>query len=100
MQPNKQLRRETAMNNVLPIHTPEWRLVETDWHIIVGNRTVAVLMPNSDEHFPHYKWLSLIICDDCPDYGWHAVDFETLAVAQGDIEQWWHHACRGEAYQP
>jgi hypothetical protein len=90
----------TKTNNVLPIHTPQWRLIETDWHMIVGNRTVAVLIPNSDDNFPEYKWLSFIVCDDCPEHGWSNVDFETLAGAQHALGQWWHHARQGEAYRP
>ena len=79
---------------------PEWRQVENDWHMIVGNETVAALMPNSDATFPQYKWLSAIVCDDYPDHGWSNVDFETLEGAQHVLEQWWHHARQGEAYRP
>ena len=82
------------------LHGPKWQLVETDWHLIVGNRTVAVLIPNCDDRFPHYRWLSRIVRDEPDDCGWHAVDFETLEMAQHDIGQWWRHACRGEAYRP
>lgn len=88
------------MNNVLSFHTPIWRLVETDWHLIVGNRTVAVLLPNSDRLFPRYKWLSRIICDNLAAYGWDNVDFESLEDAQHVMTQWWRHARRGEAYRP
>jgi hypothetical protein len=32
--------------------------------------------------------------------GWHAVDFETLRMAQHDLEHWWEYARRGEDYDP
>jgi hypothetical protein len=80
---------------------PQWREVDNEWHMLIGNESVAKLTPNSDaERFPQYKWVSLITTDDYPDHGWHAVDFETLAVGQSDLEQWWHHARQGEAYDP
>jgi hypothetical protein len=79
---------------------PKWQLVDTDWHMIVGSRTVALLLPNSDNQFPRYRWLSCIVCDDCEAFGWDGLDFETLEAAQADIEQWWTYACRGEAYRP
>jgi hypothetical protein len=82
------------------LHKAKWRLVDTDWHMIIGNRTVAVLMANADTLFPRYRWLSRIICDSIDDFGWDGVDFERLDIAQADLEQWWKHACRGEAYRP
>jgi len=82
------------------LHNPKWRPVESDWHMIAGNRTVAVLTPNFDTRFPGYRWLSRIVGDDCEDFGWDNVDFETLEIAQTALEQWWRHACRGEAYRP
>jgi len=88
------------MNKVSLLHAPQWNLVGTEWHLIVGNRTVARLIPNSDHNFPQYHWLSLIGDHEYPDHGWHVVDFETLEIAKSDIEQWWAHMCRGEVYRP
>jgi hypothetical protein len=92
--------RQAPEQQPTPEIAPEWRQVENDWRMIVGNETVAVLIPNSDERFPQYEWLSLIVTDDYPEHGWHAVDFETLEGAQHTLEQWWHHARKGEAYRP
>jgi hypothetical protein len=88
------------MNDVSLLHVPRWQLVETDWHLMIGNRTLAVLIPNSDTRFPRYKWLSRITCGDCEACGWDSIDFETLESAEHDIEQWWLHARRGKAYRP
>ncbi len=52
---------------------------------MIGNRSVARLIPNSDERFPQYHWLSVIDGDEFPDHGWHAVDFETLEIAQYNL---------------
>jgi hypothetical protein len=88
------------MNKVSLLHAPQWTLVGTQWHLIVGNRSVAKLIPNSDRTFPQYHWLSVIEYEEYPDHGWHAVDFETLEIAKHDLEQWWAHMCKGEAYRP
>ena len=88
------------MNTVTLLHTPQWTPVEDEWHLIVGNRSVAKLIPNSDRKFPQYNWLSVIEDPEYPDHGWHAVDFETLEIAKHDIEQWWEHMCRGETFTP
>jgi formylglycine-generating enzyme required for sulfatase activity len=40
-----------------------------------------------------------VLARDYADSPWHAVDFRTLAIAKYDIEQWWLHFCRGEAYR-
>lgn len=87
------------MNNFALRHTPQWNIVGNEWHMIVGNRHVATLRPNFCTRLSEYKWLALID-DEFEDYGWHATDCETLAIAKFDLEQWWFHMCRGEAYQP
>jgi hypothetical protein len=87
------------MTATIPPHKPQWRLLDPHWVMIVGNREVARLVPNRDANFPSVKWLSLIH-PDFEDHGWHAVDFTTLAIAQADLEQWWFHMLRGEAYRP
>jgi len=56
-------------------------------------------MPNFDPNCSRYRWLS-VIDGDYESYGWHAVDFETQNAAKYDIEQWWSHMCRGEAFRP
>jgi hypothetical protein len=35
-------------NELRLLHKPKWQLVESDWHMIAGNRTVAPPMPNFD----------------------------------------------------
>ena len=83
------------------LHKPRWQQDGENWLMIVGNRAVAALIPNSDEQFPHYKWLSLILAESpIDDYGWCSVDFTSLEIGQYDLEQWWHYASRGERYNP
>ncbi len=79
---------------------PQWREVEGAWEMSVNGQVVAALLPNSDPNFPDVAFLSQIVTNDLASHGWDAVDFATLEDAQHDIEQWWHHARRGEAYQP
>jgi len=89
------------MTEIIPLHTPIWQYDGTEWHLIVGNRSVARLVTNETPVFPDIKWLSVI--DDeylDVDHGWHAVDFAELETAQFDIEQWWLHVCRGEMFAP
>ena len=89
------------MTKIEQLHKPRWQPDDENWLMIVGNRAVAVIIPNSDERFPHYKWLSEILSDSpYAEYGWSAVDFSSLAIAQYEIEQWWHHASRGLRYDP
>jgi hypothetical protein len=69
--------------------------------MIVGNRVVAGLIPNSDDLFSEYRWLSVVYAESpFEGYGWSAVDFISLQDAQYDLEQWWHHAARGQCYDP
>src|SRR5258708_5614986 len=98
MQPNNLER--YLMNDIKLLHKPQWTLVGTDWHMIIGNRSVAHLIPVFSPHVPQYKWLSVIEYREYNDHGWHAVDFETLDIAKYDIEQWWFHMCRGEKFRP
>jgi hypothetical protein len=85
------------MVEIAALHRPHWQQDGENWLMIVGNPAVAALIPNSDEQFPHYKWLSLIFAESLfDDYGRCSVDFTSLEIAQYDIEQWWHHASRGE----
>jgi hypothetical protein len=88
------------MQNVDLHNTPKWTQVGEDWHMLIGNKSVARLTPVSEENFPHIHWLSIMDSDDYEDHGWHAVDFETLEIAMYDIEQWWQHMCIGEAFDP
>jgi hypothetical protein len=90
-----------AMTGITPLHTPVWRQDGPDWIMMVGTRTVAALVPNSCDLFPRYRWLSRFVGgNEYPDYGWENVDFETLGIAQYDLEQWWFHMLRGERYHP
>jgi hypothetical protein len=86
------------MNKIAVLHKPLWRPSGADWHLMIGNRSVAKITPNFCVILPHYKWLS-VLARDYADSPWHAVDFRTLAIAKHDIEQWWLHFCRGEAYR-
>ena len=88
------------MQNVDLLHTPRWAQVGEDWHMLIGNKSVARLIPVSEENFPHIHWLSVMDSNDYEDHGWHAVDFETLRIAMYDIEQWWLHMCMGEKFDP
>ena len=89
------------MTNIEQLHQPRWQPDGENWLMLVGNRAVAALIPNSDDMFPHYRWLSVILAESpFDDHGWCSVDFTTLEIAQYDIEQWWHHAARGERYDP
>jgi hypothetical protein len=86
------------MNEVKSLHVPMWQLSGTEWHLIVGNRSVAKVVPNFDRNCSRHRWLS-VIDGDYDAHGWHAVDFETVDTAKHDIEQWWSHMCRGEAFR-
>jgi hypothetical protein len=89
--------RYCTMTNIQALHRPQWRIDGVEWHLIVGNRSVAKLIPNFDPARPRCRWLSII---DGPNVPWHAVDFADLDIAKFDLEQWWLHMCRGEAYHP
>jgi hypothetical protein len=56
------------MTNIGFVHRPLWQLDGGDWHLMIGNRSVAQIIPNSCDELPHIHWLS-IISDDYPDYG-------------------------------
>jgi hypothetical protein len=90
------------MIDTIPLHQPKWQLDGRDWIMLVGNRVVAVLVPNSCDFLPQFCWLSRFVGGEegYPNYGWDNVDFETLEVAKYDIEQWWWHMLRGEVYRP
>ena len=91
---------QTLTNDVRLIHPPTWQLDGDEWHMIVGNRSVAKIVPNECAMFPRVHWLSVIESHEYPDHGWHAVDFETLETAKYGLEQWWEHMCRGEEFDP
>jgi hypothetical protein len=87
------------MNEIRQLHEPEWRFVEPDWVMIVGNRDVARLVPIPVEErgpLPWANWLSQIHPDY--DHGWDCVEFEASWIGQCIVEQWWVHMCRGERY--
>jgi hypothetical protein len=89
------------MTEIIPLRQPRWQQDGADWIMIVGNRMMAALVPNSCDLYPQYHWLSCFVGgDEYPDHGWDNVDFETLDGAKYDIEQWWRHVLRGEAYRP
>jgi hypothetical protein len=88
------------MTDIHSLHRPQWRIDGAEWHLIVGNRSVAKLIPNFDPAHPRCRWLSIIDGADMPEHGWHAVDFTDLDIAKSDLEQWWHHLCRGQAFRP
>lgn len=88
------------MNDIRLLHSPRWQLSGTEWHLMVGNRSVAKIIPNFDPNTSRHRWLSVIEDADFEDGGWHAVDFERLDVAKADIEQWWLHMCQGKTFAP
>jgi hypothetical protein len=90
---------DATLNDVRLLHKPRWQLVDRFWEMIAGNRTVAVLIPVKFRPWvPRFRWLTRILCDELPDYCWDNVDC-TLEGGQELLEQWWRHACRGEAYR-
>ena len=87
------------MENVELLYKLQWNAVGDEWHLVVGNKSVARIIPNSCKWYPRIQWLS-IIEDGYEDHGWHAVDFEELYIAKYDLEQWWHAMCVGESFSP
>jgi hypothetical protein len=84
-----QICRELAkqLNRNLPSEARgAWRLDGQTWHYMVGEHSMAQIVPNSDERFPEVQWLTLV-----PDFHceWHAVDFCHLNDAKEVIENWW-----------
>jgi hypothetical protein len=63
-----------------------WSLDGQTWHYMVGEHSMAQIVPNTDERFPEVHWLTLVPDFDCP---WHAVDFRDLSDAKQVIEKWW-----------
>jgi hypothetical protein len=89
------------MTTIEQLHKPRWQQDGGNWLMIVGNRAVAAIVPNSDDLFPQYRWLSVILAESpFDDHGWCSVDFTSLGCAQYDLEQWWHYAARGQRYNP
>ena len=89
------------MTTIEQLHKPRWQQDGDNWLMIVGNRAVATLIPNSDDLFPQYIWLSGILAESpFDDHGWSEVDFNSLETVQYDLEQWWHHAAVGKRYDP
>ena len=88
------------MDEIKSLHKPQWNLVGVDWHMIVGNQSVAKIVPNFEPGSPQYKWVTIVDCNVFEDHGWHAVDYRDLDMAKFDLEQWWHFMCRGERYKP
>jgi hypothetical protein len=79
---------------------PQWREVEGACEMTVDGKVMASVGPIANGGTSERQWHSLIVTNDVPDYGWHHIDFQTLDEAKFHIEQWWHHARRGEAYRP
>jgi hypothetical protein len=87
------------MTNITQLHKPRWQQDGDNWLMIVGNHAVAAIIANYDERLSRFKWLSLILAEsDVGDFGWHGVDFSSVGCGPYDLEQWWHHASRGERY--
>jgi hypothetical protein len=61
-----------------------WREVDHTWHLLLGNESVAQIIPNAHEGTP--CWLTTIW--ELPCYGWHAVDFLTLEDAKAALTRW------------
>ena len=88
------------MNDIICLHKPQWNLVGVEWHMIVGNRLAAKVVPNFCCFFPQYKWLTLVEYKEFDDHGLDAVDFGDLVSAKFALEMWWRFLCRGEQYIP
>ena len=60
------------MTTIIPLHhQPRWQLDGADWIMLVGNRVVALLVPNSCDLLPQFHWLSRFVGDgEYPDHGW------------------------------
>ncbi|MGP0092319.1 MAG: hypothetical protein ACLPKB_20515 [Xanthobacteraceae bacterium] len=75
------------------IHLPVWRQDGDTWHLLIGNESVAQIIPSEDTNGIYgtpgaLAWLS-VISDEYPDYGWHAVDFPELDHAKALLTTWW-----------
>ena len=88
------------MTTIEHLHKPRWQQDGDNWLMIVGNRAVATLITNSDDLFPQYIWLSVILAESRRSFECCSVDFTSLGCAQYDLEQWWHYAARGQRYNP
>ena len=85
--------------DIRPLHRPKWQLDDDGaWRMLLGNKSVAWLVPVSCSIVPWANWLSQIH-PDYPSYGWDNVDFATLIDAQHVLEQWWFCMCRHQAFQ-
>jgi hypothetical protein len=80
-------------------HLPVWQDEAGTSLLIVGNRTVARIIPNSNPGWPQYNWLTVIEREfDTLSPSWHAVDFGDLETARHHILQWWLHRRRGRHF--
>jgi hypothetical protein len=81
------------------ISFPTCRQSGETWHLLVGNESVARIIPNKDDlglFGPIDADIWLTIIEDYPDYGWHAVDFADLEHAKALLMTWWvQYASRG-----
>jgi hypothetical protein len=70
----------------MTLRTPKivWREVHHTWHLLLGNESVAQILPNSYHGMP--CWLTVIL--ELPSYGWHAVDFIGLEDAKAALTRW------------
>ena len=48
---------------------PRWIEDNGAWHLLVGNRSVAMIQPNQDPAFSHIRWLSVIDDAELDDGG-------------------------------
>lgn len=69
-----------------------WRLDDQTWHYMVGERSIAQIVPISDEAFTEIQWMTLVPDFECE---WQAADFRDLNAAKETIENWWQ-GLRGE----
>ena len=51
------------MTTIEHLHKPRWQQDGDNWLMIVGNRAIATLITNSDDLFPQYIWLSVILAE-------------------------------------
>jgi len=90
-------RRQPRPANDQPVWT---RHDDGTWEMIVAGEHVAGLLPNNDPGYEDWWMSNGVGTAELPEYGWEAVDFDSLEAGKRSLEQWWHHARNGEAYQP
>ena len=80
------------MINAAPItHFPVWQQDGNQWHLLVGNKTAAILHPAVRR-----SGVGVYVVEINSDFhggdiaeAWHAGEFYSLPVAQDFMRRWW-----------